>query len=63
MQESSIFCYVINYLKGVLVNKANIFKKKKKLLNIKESNLKTFGKWKIFAMHLNGGLCYFYAIK
>lgn len=50
------------------MNKANVLKKKnktkhKQLLNIKESNFNRFGKWKIFAVHLNGGLCYFYAIK
>ena len=68
MQESFVLCYAINYLRGILVNKANVLKKKnktkhKQLLNIKESNFNRFGKWKIFAVHLNGGLCYFYAIK
>ena len=54
--------------KGHFGEKGQRKKKKKKtkhkqLLNIKESNFNRFGKWKIFAVHLNGGLCYFYAIK
>lgn len=28
MQESFVLCYAINYLRGILVNKANVLKKK-----------------------------------
>jgi len=29
MQESFVLCYAINYLRSILVNKANVLKKKK----------------------------------